>query len=48
LNADLIALGYERSYIRVAAFARKWKAARQREQQTSSRSAYVPLAFQFD
>jgi transposase len=46
LHADLVALGYEGSYNRVAAFAREWKAARLREQQTSSRGAYVPLAFQ--
>ena len=46
LHADLVALGYEGSYNRVAAFAREWKAARQREQQISSRGAYVPLAFQ--
>lgn len=46
LHADLVALGYEGSYNRVAAFAREWKAARLREQQTSSRGAFVPLAFQ--
>ena len=46
LCADLKALGYEGSYNRVAAFARDWKAARQREQQTAGRGAYVPLAFQ--
>jgi transposase len=33
LHADLVALGYDGSYNRVAAFAREWKAARQREQQ---------------
>ena len=54
LHADLVALGYEGSYNRVAAFARDWKAARQREQQTAGRGAFVPLtflpgeAFQFD
>ena len=32
LHADLVALGYDGSYNRVAAFAREWKAARQREQ----------------
>ena len=46
LHSDLVALGYEGSYNRVAAFAREWKAARLREQQTSSRGAFVPLAFQ--
>ena len=29
----------------MAAFAREWKVARQREQQTSGRGAFVPLAF---
>jgi hypothetical protein len=42
----LIALGYEGSYGRVAAFARAWKAERQREQQTSARGTFVPLAFE--
>ncbi len=46
VHADLVALGYEGSYNRVAAFAREWKSARLREQQTSSRGAYVPLSFQ--
>ena len=45
LHVDLVALGYEGSYNRVAAFAREWKAARQREQQTCGRGAFVPLAF---
>jgi transposase len=45
LHADLVALDYEGSYNRVAAFAREWKAARQREQQTCGRGAFVPLAF---
>jgi transcriptional regulator with XRE-family HTH domain len=39
LHADLVALGYEGSYNRVAAFAREWRAARQREQQTCGRGA---------
>ena len=46
LHADLVALGYEGSYGRVAAFARAWKADRQREQQTSGRGTFVPLVFQ--
>jgi hypothetical protein len=29
----------------VAAFARDWKAARQREQRTAGRGVFVPLAF---
>jgi transposase len=45
LHADLVALGYDGSYNRVAAFAREWKAARHREQQTTGRGAFVPLAF---
>jgi transposase len=46
LYADLVALGYEGSYNRVAAFARTWKADRQREQQTAGRGVFVPLVFQ--
>jgi transposase len=45
LHADLTVLGYDGSYNRVAAFAREWKAARHREQQTTGRGAFVPLAF---
>jgi len=45
LHADLTVLGYEGSYNRVAAFARDWKAARQREEKTSGRGVFVPLAF---
>ena len=45
LHVDLVALGYDGYYNRVAAFAREWKAARQREQQTCGRGAFVPLAF---
>jgi transposase len=54
LHGDLTVLGYEGSYNRVAAFARDWKAAKQREQHTSGRGVFVPLtflpgeAFQFD
>lgn len=54
LHADLVALGYTGSYNRVAAFARDWRADRQREQQTTGRGTFVPLsfrpgeAFQFD
>jgi transcriptional regulator with XRE-family HTH domain len=54
LHADLVALGYAGSYGRVAAFARKWKADRQREEQSAGRGTFVPLvfrpgeAFQFD
>ena len=45
LHADLASLGYDGSYNRVAAFARDWKAARQRELKTCGRGAFVPLAF---
>jgi transposase len=45
LHVDLISLGYEGSYNRVAAFARDWKADRQREQQTIGRGTFVPLVF---
>ncbi len=45
LHADLSALGYDGSYNRAAAFARDWKAARQREQNTCGRGVFVPLAF---
>lgn len=54
MHADLVALGFEGSYGRVAAFVRAWKMDRQREQQTSGRGTFVPLvfapgeAFQFD
>ena len=45
LHADLVGLGYEGSYNRVAAYAREWKAARQREQHSSGSGTFVPLAF---
>lgn len=54
MHADLVVLGFEGSYNRVAAFVRAWKAERQREAQTSGRGTFVPLvfaageAFQFD
>ena len=54
MHADLVALGFEGGYGRVAAFVRAWKMDRQREQQTSGRGTFVPLvfapgeAFQFD
>jgi transposase len=46
LHADLSSLGYDGSYNRVAAFARDWREARQRELQTSGRGTFVPLAFE--
>ncbi|WP_373486776.1 IS21 family transposase [Blastomonas sp.] len=54
MHAELVALGYEGSYGRVAAFVRAWKVDQQRQQQTSGRGTFVPLvfapgeAFQFD
>ena len=54
MHADLVVLGYDGSYGRVAAFVRAWKAGRQRDAQTSGRGTFVPLvfaageAFQFD
>ena len=54
LHADLVSLGYGGSYNRVSAFAREWKADRQREMNTTGRGTFVPLtfapgeAFQFD
>jgi transposase len=46
LYADLITLGYDGSYGRVAAFARAWKSERLREQQISGRGTFIPLVFQ--
>ena len=44
-HTDLVALGFTGSYGRVAAFAREWRVDRQREQQTTGRGTFVPLAF---
>ena len=46
MHADLVALGYDGSYNRVAAFARAWKADCQRDAQSSGRGTFVPLVFQ--
>ncbi len=46
LHADLVVLGYEGSYGRVASFAREWAADRQRTEQTTGRGVFVPLVFQ--
>ena len=49
-----VALGYDGSYSRVAAFIRAWRADRQVQEQTTGRGTFVPLvfesgeAFQFD
>ena len=45
LYGDLVSLGYDGSYNRVAAFARAWKEECQRLQQTAGRGTFVPLAF---
>lgn len=46
MHADLVTLGYDGSYERVATFARAWREDRQRAQHTSGRGTYVPLVFQ--
>lgn len=46
LHDDLVTLGYTGSCGRVAAFARVWRADRQKEQQTTGRGTFVPLVFQ--
>ncbi|BCA61318.1 Transposase [Sphingomonas sp. HMP9] len=54
IHTDLVVLGYDGSYSRVAAFIRAWKADRQVQEQTTGRGTFVPLvfmpgeAFQFD
>src|SRR3546814_5875503 len=54
LHADLVSLGYDGSYGRVAAFARAWRDEYRRQQQMIGRGTFVPLsfapgeAFQFD
>lgn len=54
LYADLLSLGYDGSYNRVAAFARSWHEEYRRQQHISGRGTFVPLsfaageAFQFD
>jgi transposase len=54
LHRDLVALGFDGSYDRVAAFARDWRQREREQTNRASRGAYVPLtfapgeAFQFD
>ena len=54
LHCDLVTLGYEGSYDRVAAFARVWRQRQREADQRASKGTYVPLvfapgeAFQFD
>jgi transposase len=45
LYGDLVCLGYDGSYNRVAAFARAWEEECKRLQQTAGRGTFVPLAF---
>ncbi len=46
MHADLVKLGYDGSYERVAAFARAWRDDRHRVEQTTGRGTFVPLVFQ--
>ena len=46
MHEDLVKLGYDGSYERVAAFARVWRADRHRAEQTTGRGTFVPLVFQ--
>lgn len=46
MHADLVTLGFDGSYERVAAFVRVWKADRQHAMQTTGRGTFVPLMFQ--
>src|SRR3546814_4894386 len=45
LHADLVSLGYDGSYGRVAAFARAWRDEYRRQQQMSGRGTFVPFTF---
>jgi GNAT superfamily N-acetyltransferase len=44
-HRDLVALGFDGSYDRVAAFARDWRQRERERAHLASRVAYVPLAF---
>jgi transposase len=46
MHADLVKLGFDRSYERVAAFVREWKGERQRATHITDRGTFVPLVFQ--
>ncbi len=54
MHVDLVALGFQGSYGRVAAFARKWRQRQHEAEKTAGRGTFVPLvfapgeAFQFD
>lgn len=46
MHEDLVKLGYDGSYGRVAAFAQTWRADRLRAEQMAGRGIFVPLVFQ--
>ncbi len=46
MHADLVQLGFDGSYERVAAFVRDWKGERQRAYHTTDRGVFIPLVFQ--
>lgn len=46
LHRDLVALGFDGSYDRVAAFARDWRQRERERANRASKGAYVPLAFE--
>ena len=54
LHRDLVALGFDGSYDRVAAFSRDWRQQQREADNQASRGTYIPLifapgeAFQFD
>ena len=54
LYQDLLPLGFEGSYDRVAAFARRWRQSQHELAKTAGKGVYIPLsfapgeAFQFD
>jgi transposase len=45
MHAELVELGFDGSYGRVAAFARAWQARKHEVEQTAGRGTFVPLAF---
>jgi transposase len=45
LHRDLVALGFDGSYDRVAAYARDWRQRERERANLASRGAFVPLAF---
>ena len=45
MHTDLVKLGNEGSYERVAAFVREWKGERQRAHHTTDWGTFVPLVF---